>query len=123
MLSAYLINKGAELWGKKWRGAVLWHLKDGPLRFSQLKAMMLDCSVKVLTETLKDLDSTGLIERNVYSENMPIKVIYSLHPDTIPLIESQIVYRKALLEYFNKRREHLTPEVIQLLEEELLTAE
>ena len=123
MLSAYLINKGAELWGKKWRGAVLWHLKDGPLRFSQLKAMMLDCSVKVLTETLKDLESTGLIDRTVYSKSMPIKVVYSLHSDTVPLIDSQIVYRKALVEYFNKRREHLTPEVTTLLEEELLSGE
>ena len=70
MLSAHLINKGAELWGKKWRGAVLWHLKDGPLRFSQLKAMMLDCSVKVLTETLKDLESK---EESGYLDKLPKK--------------------------------------------------
>jgi len=123
MLSAYLINKGAELWGKKWRGAVLWHLKDEPLRFSQLKAMMLDCSVKVLTETLKDLENNELIIRRVVADSRPVKVEYSLHPDTVPLTESQIVYRKALVEYFSKRRHHLTPEVLLLLEKELLTGE
>jgi len=118
-----MINKGAELWGKKWRGVVLWNLKDGPLRFSQLKAMMLDCSVKVLTETLKDLESNQLIHREVITDSIPVKVIYSIHPDFAVFDESMLMYRKALLEFFNVRREHLTPEVIKLLEEELLTGE
>ena len=123
MISVYMINKGSELWGKKWRGVVLWNLKDGPLRFSQLKTMMLDCSVKVLTETLKDLESNQLIQREVFSESMPIKVIYSLHPDVAVFYEPMMLYRKALLEFFNTRRHHLSPEVITLLEEELLSGE
>jgi DNA-binding HxlR family transcriptional regulator len=123
MISVYMINKGSELWGKKWRGVVLWNLKDGPLRFSQLKAMMLDCSVKVLTETLKDLESNQLILREVFSESMPIKVVYSLHPDFAVFYEPMLLYRKALLEFFNTRRHHLSPEVITLLEEELLSGE
>ena len=90
MISVYMINKGSELWGKKWRRVVLWNLKDGPLRFSQLKAMMLDCSVKVLTETLKDLESNQLILRQVFSESMPIKVIYSLHPDFAVFYETEV---------------------------------
>ena len=123
MISVYMINKGSELWGKKWRGVVLWNLKDGPLRFSQLKAMMLDCSVKVLTETLKDLESNQLIQREVITDSIPVKVIYSIHPDFAVFYEPMLMYRKALLEFFNVRREHLSPEVIKLLEEELLTGE
>ena len=123
MISVYMINKGSELWGKKWRGVVLWNLKDGPLRFSQLKAMMLDCSVKVLTETLKDLESNQLIHREVITDSIPVKVIYSIHPDFAVFYEPMLMYRKALLEFFNVRREHLSPEVIKLLEEELLTGE
>lgn len=123
MISVYMINKGSELWGKKWRGVVLWNLKDGPLRFSQLKTMMLDCSVKVLTETLKELESNQLIHREVISDSIPVKVIYSTHPDFAVFYEPMLMYRKALLEFFNVRREHLSPEVIMLLEEELLTGE
>ncbi len=123
MVSVYMINKGSELWGKKWRGAVLWNLGDGPLRFSELKAMMLDCSVKVLTQTLKDLESNQLILRTVNSESMPVKVIYSLHPDCAVFYEPMILYRKALLQFFNTRRQYLSPEVIMLLEGELLSSE
>lgn len=121
MLNNFMLNKGSEMIGKKWRCAVLWHLKDGPLRFSQLKSVMEDCSVKVLTDTLKDLESSGLIIREVYTGSMPIKVAYSLHADFIPFIDVMILYRNTLLEFINKRKDYLSPELILLLEQELLT--
>lgn len=101
MLASYLMNQASEMWGKKWRSAIIWTLRDGPLRFSQIKSQLPGISMKVLSETLKDLEDYDLIVRKQYP-TIPVKVTYELHEDTIPLIEAQVVYIKCLKVYFYK---------------------
>jgi DNA-binding HxlR family transcriptional regulator len=121
MLSAYIMNLASKLWGKKWRTVTIWNLRDGPLRFSQLKALVPTCSVKVLSEVLRELERNKLIVRKQY-EGIPVKVTYELHPDTVPLIDAQRVYHKALITYFLKhaKRFELPKEIIKELESSLL---
>lgn len=121
MYSSYIMNLASELWGKKWRTVIIWNLRDGPLRFSQVKAQLPGCSVKVLSEVLKDLEGNQLIIRKQYS-GIPVKVTYELHPDTVPLIDAQRVYHTSLTVYFLKhaKRFHLSKEMIAELETTLL---
>lgn len=99
MLSSFLLNQASEMWGKKWRSAIIWNLRNGPRRFSEIKSELPGISVKVLSETLKDLIAYDLIVRKQYS-TIPVKVTYELHKDTVPLIEAQIIYIKCLTRYF-----------------------
>jgi DNA-binding HxlR family transcriptional regulator len=117
MFSAYIMNLASDMWGKKWRTATIWHLRHGPLRFSQLKIQLPGCSVKVLSEVLKDLESNQLIIRIQY-EGIPVKVTYHLHPDTVPLIAAQEIYHAALVVYFlkHKKRFNLPAHVVEELE-------
>lgn len=121
MVSAYIMNLGSKLWGKKWRTVIIWTLRDGPLRFSQIKLELPGCSVKMLTEALQDLEQNKIIVRKQYNM-IPVKVTYELHKDMMPLIASQAVYRRALAEYFLARHKfyNLPEEVIRELKEELL---
>jgi hypothetical protein len=51
--SAY--HAAIELIGKRWTGAILFVLLDGPLRFSEVKVLVPDLSDRLLSERLKEL--------------------------------------------------------------------
>lgn len=52
-----------EFVGGKWKTVILAYLKESPLRYGELRALMPSVSDKVLTERLKDLEQLGLVER------------------------------------------------------------
>lgn len=103
MLAAYLINQATNLWGKKWRSPIVWVLRKGPMRFSQIKNELPGISVKVLSEALKELEEHELIIREQYP-TIPVKVVYSLHEDTLPLIRAQEIYVESLCRFFYKHQ-------------------
>jgi DNA-binding HxlR family transcriptional regulator len=61
----------------KWTAMVVVVLGRGRLRFGDLRTAVEGISGKVLTETLRDLERDGLVERRVYAE-MPPRVEYEL---------------------------------------------
>lgn len=101
MLISFVLNLGAELVGKKWRAVVIWHLKDGPQRFSQLKRLMPEISVKVLSEVLKEMEENGLVKRTQYN-TIPVKVTYEIHPDATAFVDANTVCTIRIAEYISK---------------------
>lgn len=73
--------------GGKYKGRILWFLKDGVLRYGELKRMVEGISPKMLTQALKELEEDKLIKRKVYLE-VPPKVEYSLTETGLDLIPS-----------------------------------
>ena len=63
--------------GGKYKGRILWVLKEGCLRYGELNRAVVGISPKMLTQTLKELEADELISRKVYLE-VPPKVEYSL---------------------------------------------
>jgi DNA-binding HxlR family transcriptional regulator len=63
--------------GGRWKGLVLWNLRDEPKRFSELKKILVVINDKMLSQVLKELESHGVINRKVF-EVIPPKVEYSL---------------------------------------------
>jgi DNA-binding HxlR family transcriptional regulator len=61
----------------KWTAMVVISLGDGKLRFRDIRATVQGISGKALTETLRDLERDGLVERRAYAE-MPPRVEYEL---------------------------------------------
>jgi DNA-binding HxlR family transcriptional regulator len=122
MLISFVLNLGAELVGKKWRAVVIWHLKDGPLRFSQIKKLMPDVSVKVLSEVLKEMETNSLLVRVQYP-TIPVKVTYEIHPDATDFVEANAVCVIKIAEYIIKNHiQHgVTEELIIELKEWVAT--
>ena len=54
-----------RLIGGKWKGSILWHLKDGPVRFNDLARQLGGASKKVVNQRLKEMEALGLLERKV----------------------------------------------------------
>lgn len=63
--------------GGKYKGRILWVLRDGVLRYGELKRAVVGITPKMLTQTLKELESDQLITRKVFLE-VPPKVEYTL---------------------------------------------
>jgi DNA-binding HxlR family transcriptional regulator len=70
-------HQAVELVGKRWTGAILSVLMDGPLRFSEVKVLVPDLSDRLLSERLKELEAEGIVERKV-SQDLPARVDYAL---------------------------------------------
>ena len=66
-----------SLLNSKWKVLILSHLFMRSWRFNELKRDLPGISQKVLTDSLRSLESDGLIHRNVLSETPP-RVEYSL---------------------------------------------
>ena len=71
------IERGMRILGGKWKGSILWHLKDGPVRFNDLARQLGGASKKMVDQRLKELESQGLVERKVLSTR-PIAVTYEV---------------------------------------------
>ncbi len=63
--------------GGKWKASILWHLKDGPVRFNELSRMLGGASKKMVDQRLKELEVQGLVTREVICER-PIAVTYEI---------------------------------------------
>lgn len=66
-----------SLMGDRWKVLIIRELLLGTKRFGELKNSLNGISQKVLTQHLRILESTGLVDRKVYAE-VPPKVEYSL---------------------------------------------
>jgi putative HTH-type transcriptional activator hxlR len=74
------IRQVISRFGDKWSMLVLYSLHNsetGVLRFSELHKHMTDCSQKMLSSTLKNLEQYNLIHREVYPV-VPPRVEYPL---------------------------------------------
>jgi len=63
--------------GGRWKGVVLHWLLADKKRFGELRRHLANCSARVLTLQLRELETDGLIKRTVYAE-VPPRVEYEL---------------------------------------------
>ena len=66
--------------GDKWKVLILRDLMNGTMRFGELKKSIGHVSQKVLTAQLRDMETKGLVIRQVYAE-VPPRVEYTLTED------------------------------------------
>src|ERR671938_1046604 len=72
-----LSHRAVELVGKRWTGAILLVLLDGPAHFSEIRDLVPDISDRLLSERLKELEAEGLVERKVQGGS-PVRVEYAM---------------------------------------------
>jgi DNA-binding HxlR family transcriptional regulator len=72
-----LYHRAVELVGKRWTGAILSVLMDGPLRFSEVRQLVPDLSDRLLSERMKELEAEGIVERRAVPGS-PAHVEYRL---------------------------------------------
>ncbi len=71
------VSATLKVFGGKWKPLLLYFISVDVNRFGQLQRMMPDCSKRMMTLQLRELEADGLIHREVFAE-VPPKVIYTL---------------------------------------------
>lgn len=119
-VNSIVTHYGNKIFGRKWRIVIVYVLKDGPMRFSQIKSFMPDCSVKVLSESLQDLEENHVIVRKQYN-TIPVKVTYELNDHVKDYIDVMGRYLEFLHIHLYLHREFykLPADFIQDLESKL----
>ena len=98
------IRRVVSRFGDKWSLLVLFMLnksETGVLRFNEIRRLMTDCSQKMLSQTLKNLEQSHLVHREVFPE-VPPRVEYSLTEtgrSLMPVLTALIDWGK---EHFNE---------------------
>jgi DNA-binding HxlR family transcriptional regulator len=65
-----------DILNKRWTGLIIFQLLEGAQRFSVIESSI-GISGRVLSERLKDLEKSGIVERKVYDET-PVRIEYGL---------------------------------------------
>lgn len=85
------VSLAMDLIGGKWKAVILYHLKEGEKRFSELRKEIPAITEMTLSLQLKQLEKDELVTRKVYGNKPPVKVIYELTvlgKTFIPALES-----------------------------------
>jgi DNA-binding HxlR family transcriptional regulator len=77
VMSGCRIREILDRVGDKWSLQVIFHLGDGPQRFTGLKRSIDGVSQRMLTVTLRGLERDGIVSRTMYPE-IPPRVEYAL---------------------------------------------
>lgn len=77
VMSVCPVNFTMDKIGGKWKPLILWNLRQGRKRYSDLKKAIPAITEKMLIQHLKQLEQDGLVLRKVV-ELMPPHVVYDL---------------------------------------------
>lgn len=74
------VELALEILGGKWKPVILAHLKEGPLRYGELRARIGSrLSDKMLTQRLDDLEEQGMVSRTKHG-GRGARSVYQLTP-------------------------------------------
>jgi len=93
------VEAALEAIGGKWKGLILYHLKDDTRRFNALKRELPGITQRMLTKQLRELEDEQIVDRKVYAQ-VPPKVEYSLSEfgqTLVPVINELQVWGYAYL--------------------------
>ena len=76
-VSGCSIEDAMRVLSGRWRGVLIYYLKDGTKRFSDLRRDNPRISQRMLTLDLRELEAAGVVSRTVYPE-VPPRVEYAL---------------------------------------------
>lgn len=79
------VSFALEKVGGRWKPLILWNLRNGNLRYSELRKAIPPITEKMLIQHLKQLESDNLVLRNVI-EVMPPHVEYTLTASATELL-------------------------------------
>ena len=86
--------------GGKYKAVILYHLKDGTLRYNEIKRKIKKITDKMLAQQLHELEDDKLINRKVYAV-FPPKTEYSLTElgqSLVPILDAMCVWGEQFME-------------------------
>ena len=98
------VELSLDVIGGRWKIPIVWRLKEGSMRYGELRRSLTKITHKMLTHQLRELEQDEIIVRKVYPE-VPPKVEYSLTllgESVIPVIDLLREWGEQYRNVFNK---------------------
>ncbi len=83
------------LLGGKWKTIILARLKEGPLRYGELRRLIPDLSEKMLSQRLRDLQDAGFVARSDEDEK-PVYALTARGRSLQPTLEALYAWGEAV---------------------------
>lgn len=99
------VSLAMDLVGGKWKTVILYHLKDGKRRYSELRKEMISITEMTLSLQLKQLEKDRLVSRTVFGEKPPVRVEYELTDfgkSFIPVLEAITTWGNGIVDKSGK---------------------
>ena len=93
----YAIERVLALIGGRWKCVILYKLKEGPLRYAELRRAIPEISEKMLVQQLRELEADDIVERTAIPDR-PVRVEYAISPrgrTLVPHLEALCDWAKA----------------------------
>ncbi|BCS89268.1 winged helix-turn-helix transcriptional regulator [Pseudodesulfovibrio sediminis] len=94
-----------QVLGGKWKPIIIHRLgEQGTLRFSEVKRAIPNITQKMLTQQLRELETDGVVHREVYAQ-VPPKVEYSLTSlgqTVLPVIATLGMWGKTYVQWYEE---------------------
>ena len=71
------VSETMAIIGGKWKPVILYCMRDGTKRFSEIKKLIPGITQKMLTQQLREMEAQGIVNRKIYPV-IPPKVEYTL---------------------------------------------
>ena len=100
------VEAALEALGGKWKGLILFHLKDEKRRFNELRRLIPDITQRTLTRQLRELEIDQIVARTIYPE-VPPRVEYELTDfgkTLIPILEALYKWGKEYIDRLSEIR-------------------
>lgn len=94
-----------DMLGGKWKPIALFHLREGKMRSGELQRSLRGITNKMFTQTVRELECAGLVQRIVYP-TVPPKVEYQLTPmgqSVLPVLSVLNEWGKEISQKYNKK--------------------
>ncbi|WP_416797629.1 winged helix-turn-helix transcriptional regulator [Ciceribacter azotifigens] len=85
LVSRCPIEEVMQVLSGRWPTLLIYYLKDGTKRFSDLRRDNPTVSHRILTLELRKLEDAGIVERTAF-DGYPLRVEYDLTPDGMALV-------------------------------------
>ena len=98
--SGCTLEAALQVIGGRWKAVIIHFLLPGKQRFGELRRSLPNCTQRILTLQLRELERDGLVKRTAYAE-VPPRVEYELTPfgqSLEPVLERMGKWGKTLLE-------------------------
>jgi DNA-binding HxlR family transcriptional regulator len=90
----------------KYKVVIIWHLQhEGPLRYGQIFKLFPGISDRILTKQLRDLESDGIVEREIFPV-VPPKVEYrltELGTTIAPIVDAMWMWGKTNMKFYHDK--------------------
>jgi DNA-binding HxlR family transcriptional regulator len=83
------VEAAIDIIGGRWKPVILWHIREKPLRFNEIRHLLPRITPGMLTRQLRELEADHVIDRTVFAE-VPPRVEYALTDfgkTVIPILE------------------------------------